>query len=255
MRFYATTPIYYVNAKPHLGHAYTTIITDAVTRFHKMMGFDAFFITGTDEHGDKIVQAAEQNGQSPSQYADHISGLFRATWPKLHIKEEGFIRTTDERHKKAVEKFLTIVNDKGDIYYGDYGGHYCFGCERFYTEKELINGACPDHLTKPQYIAEENYFFRMSNYQDWLIDHIKANDNFIRPERYKNEVLGLLRDPLDDLCISRPKNRLTWGIELPFNDQFVTYVWFDALISYITALGWPDEGRYNDFWPVAQHFI
>ncbi len=255
MRFYATTPIYYVNAKPHLGHAYTTIITDSVTRFHRMTGFDARFITGTDEHGDKIVQAAEQNGQSPAQYADYISGLFRATWPKLEIENSDFIRTTEERHKKAVGIFLDTVNKNGDIYFGEYGGHYCFGCERFYTEKELVDGFCPDHRTKPQYIAEENYFFRMSNYQDWLIDHIKKNPDFIRPERYRNEVLGLLREPLDDLCISRPKSRLTWGIDMPFDDKFVTYVWFDALISYISCLGWPDGDLFGRYWPTAQHFV
>ncbi|MDL2227248.1 methionine--tRNA ligase, partial [Deltaproteobacteria bacterium OttesenSCG-928-M10] len=255
MRYYATTPIYYVNAKPHLGHAYTTIITDSVTRFHRLTGYDARFITGTDEHGDKIVQAAEKNGQTPAQYSDYISGLFRAAWPKLEIQNSDFIRTTEERHKKAVDIFLDRVNKKGDIYYGDYGGHYCFGCERFYTEKELVNGLCPDHQTKPEYISEENYFFRMSNYQDWLIDHIKKNPDFVRPERYRNEVLGLLRDPLDDLCISRPKSRLTWGIEMPFDDKFVTYVWFDALISYISCLGWPDGELFGRYWPSAQHFI
>ena len=255
MRFYATTPIYYVNAKPHLGHAYTTIITDSMTRFHRLIGYDARFITGTDEHGDKIVQAAEKNGQTPSQYADTISDLFRATWPKLEIQNSDFIRTTESRHKKAVARFLDTVNQKGDIYYGDYGGYYCFGCERFYTEKELVNGVCPDHQTKPEYISEENYFFRMSNYQDWLIDHIKSNPDFIRPERYRNEVLGLLRDPLDDLCISRPKSRLTWGIEMPFDDKFVTYVWFDALISYISSLGWPDGELFERYWPVAEHFV
>ncbi|MDL2260563.1 methionine--tRNA ligase, partial [Deltaproteobacteria bacterium OttesenSCG-928-K17] len=255
MRFYATTPIYYVNAKPHLGHAYTTIITDSITRFYKLTGYDARFITGTDEHGDKIVQAADKNGQSPAQYADYISGLFRGTWPKLEINNSDFIRTTEERHKKAVARFLDIVHQKGDIYYGSYGGYYCFGCERFYTEKELVNGACPDHQTKPEYIAEENYFFRMSNYQDWLIDHIKKNPDFVRPERYRNEVLGLLRDPLDDLCISRPKSRLTWGIDMPFDDKFVTYVWFDALISYISSMGWPDDAGFGDWWGTAQHFI
>lgn len=253
--YYATTPIYYVNAKPHLGHAYTTIITDAMTRFHRLCGLDAHFITGTDEHGDKIVQAAEKNGQSPAQYADQISGLFRAAWPKLHIEPGAFIRTTEERHKKAVALFLERVNKKGDIYYGQYGGYYCFGCERFYTEKELAGGLCPDHQIKPQYIAEENYFFRMSNYQDWLVDYIKKNPDFIRPERYRNEVLGLLREPLDDLCISRPKSRLTWGIEMPFDDKFVTYVWFDALISYISSLGWPDGEQFQRYWPCAQHFI
>ena len=254
-RFYATTPIYYVNAKPHLGHAYTTIITDSVTRFHRLTGYDARFITGTDEHGDKIVQAAEQNDQTPAQYSDYISGLFRNTWPRLEIQNSDFIRTTEERHKRVVADFLNTVNQKGDIYYGEYGGYYCFGCERFYTEKELVEGKCPDHQTAPQYIAEENYFFRMSNYQDWLIDHIKSNPDFIRPERYRNEALGLLREPLDDLCISRPKSRLTWGIDLPFDDKFVTYVWFDALISYMSCLGGPGAELFETYWPQAQHFI
>ncbi|MDR2946813.1 MAG: class I tRNA ligase family protein, partial [Candidatus Adiutrix sp.] len=255
MRFYATTPIYYVNAKPHLGHAYTTIITDSVTRFYRMMGYEARFTTGTDEHGDKIVQAAEKSGATPAAYADQISALFRGTWPKLEITPDAFVRTTEERHLAAVRTFLDMVHKKDDIYYGEYGGHYCFGCERFYTEKELVDGLCPDHRTKPEYIAEENYFFRMSKYQDWLIDHIKSNPDFVRPERYRNEVLGLLREPLDDLCISRPKSRLTWGIDMPFDDKFVTYVWFDALISYITALGWPGGGDFERFWPVSQHFV
>ena len=255
MKYYVTTPIYYVNAKPHLGHAYTTLVNDTLTRFHRLMNYDAYFITGTDEHGDKIDQAAQAAGQSPQQYADYISGLFRATWPKLGIENNDFIRTTEERHKRAVITFLERVYKKGDIYFGSYGGHYCFGCERFYTEKELVDGLCPDHKAKPQFISEENYFFRMSNYQDWLIDHIKKNPDFIRPERYRNEVLGLLREPLDDLCISRPKSRLTWGIDLPFDDRFVTYVWFDALISYISVLGWPDGEKFQRYWPYAQHTI
>jgi methionyl-tRNA synthetase len=255
MRFYATTPIYYVNAKPHLGHAYTTIITDAFTRFHRLTGREALFITGTDEHGDKIAQAAAQNGQSPLKYADHISGLFRETWPRLHAEPGGFIRTTEDRHRKAVTTFLDRVNSRGDIYFGSYGGHYCVGCERFYTEKELEGGLCPDHRTPPRYVEEENYFFRMSAYQDWLIDHIRNNPDFIRPERYRNEVLGLLREPLEDLCISRPKSRLDWGIDLPFDDRFVTYVWFDALISYISAIGWPEEEPFGRWWPHAHHFI
>ncbi len=255
MRFYATTPIYYVNAKPHIGHAYTTIITDIFCRYHKLAGYDACFITGTDEHGDKIVQAAGKNGQSLTQYTNQISSLFRDAWPKLNIDYSAFVRTTEERHKKAVTIFLERVNKKGDLYFGQYGGYYCFGCERFYTEKELKDGLCPDHRTPLQYIAEENYFFRMGNYQDWLIDYIRKNDDFIRPERYRNEVLGLLREPLEDLCISRPKTRLTWGIDLPFDEKFVTYVWFDALISYISIIGWPDGELFSRYWPVAQHFI
>jgi methionyl-tRNA synthetase len=254
-RFYVTTPIYYVNARPHLGHAYTTIVNDALTRFHRLMGYDTYFLTGTDEHGDKIVQAAEGEGMNPKEYTDKISQLFRDTWPQLNISNNDFIRTTEPRHIQVVQAILSEVYEKGDIYFGKYGGHYCFGCERFYTEKELVNGLCPDHLKEPTYIEEENYFFRMSAYQDWLIDHINKNPDFIRPERYKNEVLSFLKEPLEDLCISRPKARLTWGIELPFDNKFVTYVWFDALINYISALGWPDGELYNKYWPVAQHTI
>ncbi len=254
-RFYITTPIYYVNARPHLGHAYTTIVNDTVNRFYRLMGYETYFLTGTDEHGDKIVQAAEAAGVPPQEYVDHISSLFQQTWPQLNITNNDFIRTTQERHKKVVQTILQKVYDSGDIYFGKYGGHYCFGCERFYTDKELVDGLCPDHQTKPTYIEEENYFFRMSKYQDWLIEHIHQNPDFIRPERYRNEVLSFLKEPLEDLCISRPKSRLTWGIDLPFDDRFVTYVWFDALINYISALGYPDGELYSKFWPVAHHTI
>ncbi|ACV67617.1 methionine--tRNA ligase [Desulfohalobium retbaense] len=254
-RYYITTPIYYVNANPHLGHAYTTIVADCVNRFHRLLGQETFFLTGTDEHGDKIVQAAEDAGQSPQEYVDRISSKFQQQLPDLNISNDRFIRTTDSDHKDCVQRFLQQVYDNGDIYFGEYGGYYCFGCERFYTEKELVDGLCPDHLKPPKYIEEKNYFFRMQKYQDWLVQYIQDNPGFIQPERYRNEVLGMLREPLDDLCISRPKTRLTWGIELPFDDRYVTYVWFDALINYITALGWPDGDRYRQFWPVAHHLV
>ncbi|WP_415712816.1 methionine--tRNA ligase [Maridesulfovibrio sp.] len=254
--FFITTPIYYVNAKPHLGHAYTTILADSMNRFHKLLGDETFFLTGTDEHGDKIVQAAEKGGQTPREYVDEISALFSGLWPGLQIENDDFIRTTQERHIKCVQEVLQKVYDKGDIYFGEYGGHYCFGCERFYTEKELVDGKCPQHETVPEYIAEKNYFFKMSKYQDWLIGHINANPDFIRPERYRNEVLSLLKSgALEDLCISRPKSRLEWGIELPFDKDFVTYVWFDALINYITALEYPEGENFVKFWPKANHLV
>jgi methionyl-tRNA synthetase len=253
--FYVTTPIYYVNAEPHIGHAYTTIVADVISRFHVLTGKDSFFLTGTDEHGEKIVKASEKAGSSPKEYADRISGLFRALWPKLNISNNYFIRTTDPAHQETVRHILNRVNDNGDIYYSDYEGLYCAGCERFYTERELVDGKCPDHLEKPVAIKESNYFFRMSNYQDWLIDHIKKNPEFIRPERYKNEVISFLKDPLEDLCISRPKTRLTWGITLPFDENYVTYVWFDALINYVSALGYPDGSLFKKYWPHAQHII
>ncbi len=253
--YYITTPIYYVNAKPHLGHAYTTIIGDALKRFHQMSGFDSYFLTGTDEHGDKVLRAAEEKGIKPKEFADEISSLYQNIWPELDISNDDFIRTTQERHIKVVQEILTRVYDAGDIHFGSYGGHYCYGCERFYTEKELVDGLCPDHLEAPAYIEEENYFFEMSKYQDWLIDHIKSNPDFIRPERYKNEVLAFLREPLEDLCISRPKSRLDWGITLPFDNKFVAYVWFDAVINYISGLGFPDGELYKKYWPSAQHLI
>jgi methionyl-tRNA synthetase len=253
--FYITTPIYYVNARPHLGHAYTTIAADVVRRFHAMSSDQTFFLTGTDEHGDKIMRAAKEENKTPRQYVDHISGLFRKLWPELNIANDYFIRTTDKDHMAVVEMILQRIYDAGDIYFSEYEGLYCFGCERFYTERELVDGRCPDHRKPPETIKESNYFFKMSRYQQWLIDHIKANPDFIRPERYKNEVLAFLRDPLDDLCISRPKSRIRWGITLPFDPDYVTYVWFDALLNYISALGYPDGELYNTYWPVAQHIV
>ncbi|HRS88821.1 MAG TPA: methionine--tRNA ligase [Smithellaceae bacterium] len=253
--FYITTPIYYVNASPHIGHAYTTIVADVLARFHRMNGSETYFVTGTDEHGDKIAEAARQAGISPQQYADKISAQFRALWPELHVAHDYFIRTTDKNHVETVRLILQKVYDAGDIYFGSYGGYYCFGCERFLTEKEIVEGKCPEHGKEPQYIEEKNYFFKMSKYQDWLIKHIKDNPEFIRPERYRNEVLSFLKEPLEDLCISRPKTRLQWGITLPFDENYVTYVWFDALINYITALGYPQGENFKKFWPVAQHLI
>jgi methionyl-tRNA synthetase len=253
--FYITTPIYYVNARPHLGHAYTTIVADVATRFHTMRQNKVFFLTGTDEHGDKVVRAAKQEGISPRAYVDKISQLFRDLWPELHIDNSFFIRTTDAAHMVVVEQILQRIYDKGDIYFSEYEGMYCFGCERFYTERELVDGKCPDHETEPEIIKESNYFFKMSDYQDWLIDHIRNTPNFIRPQRYKNEVLAFLKEPLDDLCISRPKTRLKWGITLPFDKDYVTYVWFDALLNYVSALGFPDGERFETFWPSAQHIV
>ncbi len=253
--FYITTPIYYVNAEPHIGHAYSTIVADVLNRYHRLDGCETFFLTGTDEHGDKIVAAAEKAGSTPQQYVDRISTLFRALWPKLNISHTAFIRTTDPQHKKTVQLILNRVMEHDDIYFSAYEGLYCVGCERFYTERELVDGKCPDHLTPPEPIQEANYFFRMSRYQDWLIDHIRQHPDFIRPRRYRNEVLSFLKEPLEDLCISRPKTRLSWGIPLPFDDRYVTYVWFDALINYVSALGYPGGEKFAKFWPVAQHII
>jgi methionyl-tRNA synthetase len=253
--FYITTPIYYVNARPHLGHAYTTIVADVATRFHSMRRAETFFLTGTDEHGDKVLQAAEKEGLSPKAYVDKISDLFRNLWPELRVNNSYFIRTTDPDHMAVVQRILKKIYDAGDIYFSEYEGLYCFGCERFYTERELVDGKCPDHEIEPQRIKESNYFFKMSRYQDWLIHHIQSNPEFIRPERYRNEALSFLKEPLEDLCISRPKSRITWGITLPFDADYVTYVWFDALLNYISALDYPDGERFHKFWPVAQHIV
>ncbi|MDX9921645.1 MAG: methionine--tRNA ligase [Syntrophales bacterium] len=253
--FYITTPIYYVNAPPHIGHAFTTIVADVMARFHRMMGKPTFFLTGTDEHGDKIAEAAAAAGISPREYADMISSKFRELWPRLNITNDYFIRTTDENHQAVVRSILQKVYDAGDIYFGEYEGNYCVGCERFYRESELVDGRCPDHRSVPEVRKESNYFFTMSKYQDWLIRYITDNPDFIRPERYRNEALAFLREPLEDLCISRPKSRLTWGITLPFDDNYVTYVWFDALINYITGLGYPDHENFRTFWPSSQHLI
>ena len=259
MSTYVTTPIFYVNAEPHLGHAYTTIIADTYSRFQRLMGHDVRFQTGTDEHGDKIAAAAEAAGITPQAYADKISGMFRAVCEPLQVKYDNFIRTTEAAHKRVVQAVLQKLYDQGDIVLSDYSGLYCQGCERFLTEKELVNGLCPDHLKAPAAITEQNYFFKMSRYQEWLIGHIKANPDFITPERYKNEVLSFLSEPLEDLCISRPTSRLTWGIPLPFDENFVTYVWFDALLNYLSGLGYSPAAdsapEYSRYWPVAEHIV
>jgi methionyl-tRNA synthetase len=253
--FYLTTPIYYVNDAPHLGHAYTTILADTMTRYRRLAGDDAYFLTGTDEHGDKVAQSAARAGMSPQAQADRNSAEFRRAWDTLGLRYSDYIRTTELRHTTVVQAILGQLWDAGEIYLGKYGGHYCYGCERFYTDKEIVDGKCPDHLTPLTWIEEENYFFRMSSYQHWLIDTIQGRPDLVRPERYRNEVLGFLRDPLLDLSISRPRTRLEWGIPLPFDDKYVTYVWFDALINYLSALGGPGDPRFEKYWPACQHMI
>jgi methionyl-tRNA synthetase len=251
--FYATTPIFYVNAEPHIGHAYTTILVDVVTRYHRLRGDDTFFLTGTDEHGEKIQKTADAAGLTPQEYTDQVSARFRAIWDDLGIAYDEFIRTTEERHKRVVQEILQRVYDSGDIIFGEYGGLYCVQCERYYTEKELEGGRCPQHDIVLEYRSEENYFFRMEKYRPWLREYLNRNPDFIRPSRYRNEVLGMLREPIGDLSISRPRNRVPWGIPLPWDENHVTYVWFDALINYWSALASRDlEERY---WPAVEHFI
>ncbi len=251
--FYATTPIFYVNAEPHLGHAYTTTLVDVVTRHHRQRGDDTYFLTGTDEHGEKIAKAAAKAGMSPQAYVDDVSGRFRATWDRLGIRYDEFIRTTEEHHKKVVREVLQHVYDAGDIFYGEYSGLYCVGAERFVTEKELVDGKCPDSDDPPEYRTEANYFFRMEKYRPWLREYIETHPDLIRPERYRNEVLAMLREPIGDLSISRPRARVPWGIPLPWDQDHVTYVWFDALINYYSALA--AKGTVERYWPHVEHFI
>ncbi len=251
--FYATTPIFYVNAEPHIGHAYTTTLVDVVARFYRLKGDDTYFLTGTDEHGEKIQKAADAAGLSPQAYTDKIADKFLKTWNTLEISYDDFIRTTEDRHRKVVNEVLELVYKNGDIFLGEYPGLYCVGCERYYTEKELVDGKCPQHDIPPEYRSEENYFFRMEKYRPWLREFLEDNPNFIRPERYRNEVLGILREPLGDLSISRPKERVPWGIPLPWDENHVTYVWFDALINYYSAL--KSKGLAEHYWPHTQHFI
>ena len=253
--YYVTTPIYYVNDVPHIGHAYTTVITDFLARFHHLDGYDTYSLTGTDEHGEKVYQAAKAIGEAPQAFCDRISQRFRDAWQVLGIGNDDFIRTSEERHKEVVRQILQKVYDQDDIYYAEYEGLYSVGQERFVTDKELVDGKLPEDKDPPVKRVEANYFFRMENYREWLRGHIEANPDFIRPAGYRNEVLSLLSESIGDLSISRPKERVPWGIALPWDEDHVTYVWFDALINYLSAIAYPDGDKYGRYWPAAQHFI
>jgi methionyl-tRNA synthetase len=254
--FYITTPIYYVNDVPHIGHAYTTIAADVLARYHRMCGHDVYFLTGLDEHGQKVQQAAAKAEISPQEHCDRLSPQFQHLWQKLDISNDGFIRTTDAKHQAVVQRFLQKLYAQQLIYRADYTGWYCTFDERFWTEKDVEGGLCPDCQRPVEQLSESNYFFRMGQYQQRLLDHIEANPNFIRPESRRNEVLGFLQKPLEDLSISRPKSRLSWGIELPFDQDYVTYVWFDALVNYISALEYlPAKPAVDRFWPARVHLV
>lgn len=256
--FYITTPIYYVNDVPHIGHAYTTVAADVLARYWRLRGREVFFLTGLDEHGQKVQQAAAKAGIDPQTHCDKLAPQFENLWKKLNISNDAFIRTTDAQHKNVVQRYLQALFDNQLIYKADYSGWYCTFDERFWTEKDVADGACPDCKRPVEKLSEHNYFFKMGQYQDQLIDHIKKHDRFIRPESRRNEVLGFLQtQKLSDLSISRPKSRLSWGIELPFDTNYVTYVWFDALVNYVSALEYlPREkpvGR--SFWPANVHLV
>ncbi|HLF18767.1 MAG TPA: methionine--tRNA ligase [Candidatus Omnitrophota bacterium] len=251
-KFFVTTPIYYVNDKPHIGHAYTTILADVLARYHKVAGDEVFFLTGLDEHGQKVAQAAEKRGVSPQQHADEMAPRFSELWKRLEIENDDFIRTTEKRHTTIVQKVLQEVYDKGDIYIDEYTGWYSVSEERFITSTEKESGAFRD----VKELKEKNYFFKMGKYQKQLIEYINTHPEFIQPEHRKNEVLGFLKQPLTDLCISRPKSRMSWGIEIPFDKDYVTYVWFDALINYISVPGYgSNEKNFKKWWSADVHLI
>jgi methionyl-tRNA synthetase len=255
-KFYITTPIYYVNDKPHIGHAYTTILADVLARYHRLLGDPTHFLTGTDEHGQKVAGAAAERGVTPQQHTDETVKPFVDLWQRLEITNDDFIRTTEPRHTTIVQQILQDLFDRDEIYKSNYEGWYCVPCERFFTEKDVEDEVCPDCKRPVEKLVESNYFFRMSKYQEWLIDYINSNPSFIQPDFRRNETLGFLRQPLEDLCISRPKSRLPWGIDLPFDDEYVCYVWFDALVNYISAIGYrSNDEQFAKWWPASYHLI
>ena len=255
--FYVTTPIYYVNDKPHIGHAYTTVLADVLARYHRLMWRDTFFLTGTDEHGQKVQKAAQRNGLAPIEQCDATVVRFKELWKKLRITHDDFIRTTEKRHTEVVREILQDLYDRGEIYQAEYRGRYCVHDERFFTDKDLVDGRlCPECRRETEELVETSYFFAMSRYQTWLIAYIEAHPELIQPDFRRNETLGFLRRPLGDLCISRPKSRLAWGIELHFDKDYVCYVWFDALVNYISAVGYRrDPAAFARRWPAACHLI
>jgi len=253
-KYYLTTPIYYVNARPHLGHAYTTIVGDALARWHRLLGDDVYFLTGTDEHGLKIQQAADAAGTTPQEFTDSIAPLFQQAWERLNISNNDFIRTTEARHKAGVIKLLQACFDAGDIELDTYKGLYCVACEAYFTEDDLDNGNCPIHKRPVEHVEEENYFFRLSRFEQRLIDWYSSHPGAVVPEHRVNEVLGFIKQGLHDFSVSR--KTLTWGIPLPFDSSHVAYVWFDALANYITAIGYgTDDTKFNEWWPVNHHLI
>jgi methionyl-tRNA synthetase len=249
--FYITTAIDYVNGLPHVGHAYEKVLTDVIARFRRLMGDSVYFLTGTDEHGQKVQQTARARGVPPRQFADEVSAEFRAMLPRLLISNDDFIRTTEERHKRVVRELLQRLFDKGDIYRGEYRGFYSTRQEQFLLEKDRNpDGSWPDIYGEVTQIAEPNYFFRLRSYQEWLVEFLARNEGFVFPRFRQKQVTEFLKDPLNDLCISRPRERLEWGIPLPFDPSFVTYVWFDALANYYSAVA--DR---PGVWPAALHVI
>jgi len=252
--FYITTPIYYVNDKPHIGHAYTTVAADVLARYHRLIGNNVFFLTGTDEHGAKIEKAAIETNMQPQEFCNQKADDYKKAWRLLNISYDNFIRTSDTTHIAVVQRILQNFYDQGLIYKSEYEGLYCEGCEQYLTKSDLVNGKCPDHKIKPQLMKEETYFYKLSQFQDDLINKIKNNELAIEPEERKNEVLSFLKKDLNDISISRTK--VKWGVSLPFDETHTTYVWIDAFLNYLTGLGW--KGNPKDLpkqWPADLHLI
>ena len=254
-KFYVTTPIYYVNDVPHLGHAYTTVAADVLARYYRQIGVKTFFLTGTDEHGQKIQKAAEEKGISPKELADKTHLAFKELWKKLNISYDRFIRTTDPDHIKAVQHIFQKCYENGDIYLSEYESYYCVGCEEFKTETEIkdYDYKCPIHLKPCEKVKEESYFFRLSKYTDKLLEFYERNPEFIQPDFRKNEVVSFVKQGLKDLSVSRKRDRVAWGIPVPFDPSHTIYVWFDALTNYLTAVGYPEN--LNEFWPADVHIV
>jgi methionyl-tRNA synthetase len=253
-RFYVTTPIYYVNDVPHIGHAYTTVAGDVLTRWRRLWGDEVFYLTGTDEHGLKVQRAAEARGLTPKELVDETAKHFRDTWDSLDIAYDDFIRTTEPRHYTAVAQFLQKIYDAGDIELGTYEGLYCVSCEAYYGEDELVDGCCPIHMRPVEHVVEENYFFKLSHYEDRLLDYYAEHPEAVQPESRRNEVLGFIRGGLQDFSVSRTS--ISWGVPLPWDTNHVAYVWADALFNYCTAVGYgTDDERFAYWWPVDYHVI
>ena len=253
-KFFITTAIDYANGSPHVGHAYEKILTDVIARYKRLSGDDVHFLTGLDEHGQKVQMSAQKKGVEPIEECDALALEFQDLCRRLDISNDDYVRTTQDRHKGVVQSILQKLFDQGLIYKADYNGFYSIRQEQFVTEKERENGQWPEIYGEVIEVTESNYFFKLSHYQDWLIETIKSNESLIYPRFRSSDVLNFLKEPLNDLCISRPKERLSWGIELPFDTEFVTYVWFDALVNYISAVGYGTES-FKDYWPVDYHVI
>ena len=254
-RYFVTTPIYYVKDAPHVGHAYTTVNADALARWHRLIGDDVFFLTGTDEHGQKVARAAEEQGMAPLEWTDQMSPRFAEAWAGLGISNDDFIRTTESRHTASVQQFLSRINDNGYIYKDTYRGLYCVACERYYAADEVLEGdLCPDHRTPLELLEEENYFFKLSAFQQPLIDWYAANPHVVLPESKRNEALGFIKGGLNDISITRTS--IDWGIRVPWDEEHVFYVWYDALINYVTAIGYgQDQDKFDQWWPNVHHLI